>query len=192
MSVHEHRSLQLSRAGLLIAPLQTFNWLFHADIPLEGFWVNLCLADLRTVQGGLSRCATVSQSCIPLYGVTHAKAAIHFFTYGKKWVPPQGDIADLKVKEEEGGRVMRSKCAFLNLGQSEALIFFSVVQCCSDVDKTHTLQCTSLFTVEGCGFFHLSVSRICLSQIRVVSPACRCHPISIAASQSLFLTSFTV
>ena len=48
-------------------------------------------------------------------------------TRTKKQVPPQGDIADLigKVKEE-GGRVMGSKCAVVNLGQSLLGFFLSV------------------------------------------------------------------
>lgn len=96
-----------------------------------------------------------------------------------------------RESKEEGGRVMGSKCAHLNLGQSgrstSPLYFYpSVVQCYSDVDKTlFTHASASLFTAEGWRFFHLSVSHICLSQSGV-SLVCRCHPVSISA----FLASF--
>lgn len=69
----------LSGVEVLIVPSQTFNWLCHEDVPLEGFWVDHLLADFRKAQGVLSCFATAKPRFMVLSDMTHAKVACVFF-----------------------------------------------------------------------------------------------------------------
>lgn len=94
-----------------------------------------------------------------------------------------------KVKEE-GGRVMGSKCAVQNLGQSGRSTFFSFsvwssvtlmsIKLCSHM----TVHLSSPLKVSD-----FSVSHVRLSQSRVVSPVCGCR-LASASISSYFLLPF--
>lgn len=176
--VDAHWSLMLFGDGFLIVPLETFNWLFHENFPLEGSWVYYRLADLRTAQGILSYRTTVSNQSPSFNGMvwhdirkTQAYICMYKHTHTKEnQFLHRETLLIWKVKEEEEekrGGVMGSKCAVQNLGQcggsTSPLLSLSVVQCFSGVDKTLFTHHT-LLPPQGLRFLHLSVSHMSVSK----------------------------